>query len=114
METFIVLTLISFIYAVVAAYNMKGKDCQIVGAFLMQLCFCYYLSFLAKMNDALSIILSWNLGLILSLFVGGSIGGIVGEYIKTNGKRTIGYWLYLAWANIAVLILGVLFLIFSL
>lgn len=114
METFIVLTIISFIYAVIVACHIKNRDSQIVGAFLIQLCFCYYLSFLAKMNDALSIILSWNLSLILSLFVGGSIGGIIGEHIKTNDKRTVGYWLYLAFANIAVLILGVLFLIFSL
>lgn len=115
METFIVLLLISLVYACIAAYNIKGKDSQITGAFLAQCCFCYYLAFSASVADLMSTILCWNLGLLLSCGIGGGIGVIVAEHVELEGKRrTVGYWLHLALANIIILIIGIIFLILSL
>lgn len=114
LETFIVLVIISFLYAAFAAYKIKGQDSQIVGAFLAQICFCYYLSSVKLPNDIVSVLLMWHLGCFLSIVLGGSIGGIVQEHIKTDGKRTIGYWMHLLLANIIVAIIGILFLFLSL
>lgn len=116
METFIVLVLISFLYASMVAYKWKGVkiDCQIVGAFLVQVCFCYLMAFRTKPTDIIGILLSWHLGCFISIALGGSIGGIVGEHIQTDGKRSFGYWLHLVFANIFLVIIGVLFLVFSL
>lgn len=116
METFVVLMLISFFYAVVAAYKWKGveRDSQIVGAFLVQICFCYFMAFRIKATDVVEILLSWHFGCFISVVLGGSLGAIVGEHIHTDGKRSVGYWLHLAFANIILVFFGVLFLIFSL
>lgn len=114
METFIILVAISFVYACIAAYNIKGKDSQIVGAFLAQICVCYNMAFRTGNIDLSSAILIWNLGLLLSIGLGGGIGTIVSEHIKTDGKRTVGYWFHLAFANIIVVVIGIVFLILSL
>lgn len=116
METFIVLVVLSFLYALGAAYKWKGveRDSQIVGAFLVQICFCYFMAFLAKGTGVIETILAWHLGCFGSVVLGGSIGAIVGEHIHTDGKRSIGYWLHLAFANVILVIVGVILLIFSL
>lgn len=116
MGTFVVLLLISFLYAVVAAYKWKGvvRDSQIVGAFLVQICFCYFMSFRPTANDLVGILLSWHIGCFLSIMLGGSIGAIVGEHVKTDGKRTVAYWLHLAFANCILVLIGILFLFLSL
>lgn len=116
METFVVLLLISFLYAVVAAYKWKGvvRDSQIVGAFLVQICFCYFMAFRATAKDLVGILLTWHLGCFFSIMIGGSIGAIVGEHIETDGKRTVAYWLHLVIANFILAIIGALFLFFSL
>ena len=116
MGTFVVLMFISFLYAVVIACKWKGvvRDSQIVGAFLVQICFCYFMAFRATAKDLVGILLTWHLGCFVSIIVGGSIGAIVGEHIETDGKRSLGYWLHLALANIILVIVGVLLLIFSL
>lgn len=116
METFVVLLLISFLYAVVVAYKRKDvvRDSQIVGAFLVQICFCYFMAFRPTAKDLVGILLTWHLGCFLSIILGGSFGAIVGKHIQTDGKRSLGYWLHLAFANIILVIVGVLLLIFSL
>lgn len=116
MGTFVVLLLISFLYAVVAAYKWKGvvRDSQIVGAFLVQICFCYFMAFRPTANDLVGILLSWHIGCFLSIILGGSIGAIVGEHVETDGKRNIGYWLHLAFANCILALIGILFLFLSL
>lgn len=116
MGTFVVLLLISFLYAVVAAYKRKGviRDSQIVGAFLVQICFCYFMAFRPTANDLVGILLSWHIGCFLSIILGGSIGAIVGEHVETDGKRTVAYWLHLAFANCILVLIGILFLFLSL
>ncbi len=116
MEVFVVLLLISLLYAVVAAYKSKGvvRDSQIVGAFLIQICFCYKMAFGGAAEDLVGILLSWHLGCFISIILGGSIGAIVGEHIDTDGKRTVAYWLHLVFANCILALIGVLFLFFSL
>lgn len=116
MEVFVVLLLISLLYAVVAAYKWKGvvRDSQIVGAFLVQICFCYFMAFRTTANDLIGNILAWHFGCFLSIILGGSIGAIVGEHIETDGKRTVSYWFHLAFANCILALIGVLFLFFSL
>lgn len=116
MDVFVILLLISFLYAVAAAYKSKGvvRDSQIVGAFLIQICFCYYMAFCGAAQDLVGILLSWHFGCLLSIIVGGSIGAIVGEHIDTDGKRTVAYWLHLVFANCILALIGVLFLFLSL
>lgn len=116
MGTFVVLLLISFLYAVVAAYKRKGvvRDSQIVGAFLVQICFCYFMVFRPTAKDLVGILLTWHLGCFLSIMLGGSIGAIVGEHVETDGKRTVAYWLHLAFANCILVLIGILFLFLSL
>lgn len=115
MGTFVVLLLISFLYAVVAAYKWRGvvRDSQIVGAFLVQICFCYFMAFRATAKDLVGILLTWHLGCFLSVMVGGSIGAIVGEHVETDGARTVAYWLHLAFANCILALIGILFLFLS-
>ncbi len=116
MGTFVVLLLISFLYAVVAAYKRKGvvRDSQIVGAFLVQICFCYFMAFRPTAKDLVGILLTWHLGCFLSIMLGGSIGAIVGEHVETDGTRTVAYWLHLTFANCILVLIGILFLFLSL
>lgn len=114
MEAFVVLVAISFVYAFAAAYKWRNIDSHIVGFFLAQVCLCYFMAFKAKENDVLSIVLTWNLGTACSCVVGGSIGGIIGGYIKIDEKRSIGHWLRLVLANLVIFLIGLVFLFLSL
>ena len=115
METFIILTLISFIYSAIAAYKWKHQDGQIAGFFVAQVCFCYFFSFYGKKtNDIASTILAWHLGIAISVILGGGIGSIVEIHIHCERKRTFEYWIFLVLENIIVFAIIILLLVLSL
>lgn len=115
MESFVVLILLSIIYAIIAICNISDRDSEIVCSLQIQLIFCYYFVFHLKPSDMFSCIISWHLGLVGSILVGGSIGAITKEYIKIDMERnTTSYWLHLFLANLVVSFLVVLLLILSL